>query len=148
MSSWTKEQLERQPGVQRVTEQEGKPQFPAGQTPAGQPYRFPEPKESKDRRNQTEQRYEQDHLWPQYQRGEIWDYRFEPLKLRLADNTFYTPDYLVVRVTGIEIVEVKGGFEREDARVKWKTAAERFPWFQFVVARWLGKQKGWKIERR
>lgn len=39
MSSWTKEQLERQPGVQRVKEQESKPQ-----APAGQPYRFPEGK--------------------------------------------------------------------------------------------------------
>ena len=107
----------------------------------------PRPRQPKQRANQTEKRYEQDFLWPAYQRGEIWDYRFEPLKLRLADNTFYTPDFLVVKVTGLEIHEIKGSYEREDARVKWKTAAELFPWFQFVVARWLGKKKGWKVEK-
>jgi len=117
------------------------------QMPQGKGGPKPQPKEPKQRANQTEKRYEQDFLWPAYQRGEIWNYRFEPLKLRLADNTFYTPDFLVVKVTGLEIHEIKGGFEREDARVKWKTAAELFPWFQFVVARWLGKKKGWKIEK-
>jgi len=116
------------------------------QIPQEQPYRFPSgPKEPKDRRNQTEKRYEQEHLWPQYQRGEIWSYLFEPLKFRLAENTFYTPDYLVIKETGFEIHEIKGGFEREDARVKWKAAAEKFPWFRFVVARY--EKKEWKIEK-
>jgi len=142
MTSWTKKDLQNRSGVQRVQEQGNKPQAPAKQQ-----YKFPEPKEPKQRMNQTEKRYEQDYLWPKYQNGEVWDYRFEPIKFRLADNTFYTPDFLVVKVTGLEVHEIKGSYEREDARVKWKTAAELFPWFQFVVARWLGKKKGWKIEK-
>jgi len=41
---------------------------------------------------------------------------------------------------------VKGGYEREDARIKWKVAAESYPCFRFTVARWFGKNRGWKIE--
>lgn len=75
--------------------------------------------------------------------GEIADYCFECLKLRLADNTFYAPDFMVLRPDGaFEIHEVKGHWE-DDARVKIKTAAELFP-FKFIAAR---KQKGaWVFE--
>lgn len=75
--------------------------------------------------------------------GEIADYRFECLKLRLADNTFYAPDFMVLRPDGaFEIHEVKGHWE-DDARVKIKVAAELYP-FKFIAAR---KQKGaWLFE--
>ena len=75
--------------------------------------------------------------------GEIADYRFECIKLRLADNTFYAPDFMVLRADGtFEMHEVKGFWE-DDARVKIKTAAELFP-FKFIAAR---KQKGaWVFE--
>ena len=75
--------------------------------------------------------------------GEIADYRFECLKLRLADNTFYTPDFMVLRADGtFEMHEVKGFWE-DDARVKIKVAAELYP-FKFIAAR---KQKGaWAFE--
>ena len=63
--------------------------------------------------------------------GEIHDFRFEALKLRLADRTTYSPDFLVIRNDGsVELHEVKGFWE-DDARVKIKVAAELFPWFQF-----------------
>lgn len=75
--------------------------------------------------------------------GEIADYRFECVKLRLADRTFYTPDFMVLKPDGaFEMHEVKGFWE-DDARVKIKTAAESFP-FKFIAAR---KQKGaWVFE--
>lgn len=75
--------------------------------------------------------------------GEIADYRFECLKLRLADNTFYAPDFMVLRPDGaFEIHEVKGHWE-DDARVKIKVAAELYP-FKFIAAR---KVKGaWLFE--
>ena len=75
--------------------------------------------------------------------GEIADYRFECLKLRLADNTFYAPDFMVLRPDGaFEIHEVKGHWE-DDARVKIKVAAELYP-FKFIAAR---KVKGaWVFE--
>lgn len=59
--------------------------------------------------------------------GEVAWYLFEGLKFRLADNTFYTPDFAVMLSGGqLEAHEVKG-FWTDDARVKIKVAAERFP---------------------
>lgn len=64
--------------------------------------------------------------------GEILWYEFEAIKLRLADNTFYSPDFLVLLASGeLEIHETKGFWE-EDARVKIKVAAEKFP-FRFIA---------------
>jgi hypothetical protein len=49
------------------------------------------------------------------------------MKFRLADNTFYTPDFMVVMADGLlEAHEVKGFWE-DDARVKIKVAASLFP---------------------
>ena len=64
--------------------------------------------------------------------GEIAWYKFEGLKLRLADNTFYTPDFAVMLVTGLlECHEVKG-FWLDDARAKIKIAADMYP-FRFLA---------------
>ena len=79
--------------------------------------------------------------------GEIVWYCFEGLKLRLADSTFYTPDYAVMKADGtLEIHEVKG-FWTDDARVKIKVAAEMYP-FRFLAIKRLPKRDGggWKIE--
>ncbi len=64
--------------------------------------------------------------------SEINGYAFEKLTLKLADDTRYTPDFMVILTDGtIEFHEVKGwGFE-DDAKVKIKVAAEMFPWFVF-----------------
>lgn len=68
---------------------------------------------------------------------------FEAVKLRLADRTFYTPDFLVMKANGeIEIHEVKGFWE-DDARVKIKVAAEAFP-FRFIAVN--RKKKEWHYE--
>ncbi len=80
--------------------------------------------------------------------GEIVEYRFEALKLRLASATFYTPDFLVITPDRVELHEVKGFWE-DDARVKWKTAAEQFPWFIFVAVtrpKGRGRAGGWDFE--
>jgi hypothetical protein len=79
--------------------------------------------------------------------GEVLWYRFEGLKLRLADNTFYTPDYAVMLSSGeMEVHEVKGFWE-DDARVKIKVAAEMYP-FRFKAIKPLPKKEGggWNIE--
>ena len=77
--------------------------------------------------------------------GEIHSYRFESLKLRLADKTFYTPDFLVMLPSGeLEFHEVKGFWE-DDARVKIKVAAEQYPEFGFIAVMW-DKRSGWKPE--
>lgn len=85
--------------------------------------------------NKTETRFCLEVLEPLRQRGEIEQYKFESLKLRLADKTYYTPDFLCVRPDlCYEIYEVKGHWE-DDARVKIKVAAEQYPMFQFHAVR-------------
>lgn len=79
--------------------------------------------------------------------GEVLWWRFEGLKLRLADNTFYTPDFAVMARDGVmECHEVKG-FWRDDARAKIKIAADLFPFrFRAVTARSKKAGGGWDIE--
>ena len=90
--------------------------------------------------NKTEAEYAQE-LELRKHAGEIAWYRFEGLKLRLADNTFYTPDFAVMRSNGLmECHEVKG-FWTDDARVKIKVAADAYP-FAFFAVRKATKRDG------
>ena len=76
--------------------------------------------------------------------GEIIKWQFEAVKLKLADSTFYTPDFIILTSDGfLEIHEVKG-FWQDDARVKIKVAAKEFPYFQFIA---IKKAKGNQWER-
>lgn len=76
-------------------------------------------------------------------KGEIREFRFEAVKLILGNRCSYTPDFMVVRPDGtLEFHEVKG-FWRDDARVKIKTAADKFP-FVFIAAKQT--KKGWETE--
>lgn len=97
--------------------------------------------------NKSEARYEAEVLKPLLHAGEIAWYRFEGLKLRLADNTFYTPDWVLMRSDGaLECHEVKG-FWTDDARVKIKVAAASFP-LRFIAVSVAKKADGggWKVE--
>lgn len=81
------------------------------------------------------------------QQGEILDYGFERIKLKLADNTFYCPDFDVTdKDNYFSIHEVKGYWE-DDARVKIKVAAALFP-FAFVAIKERPKKNGggWEFE--
>lgn len=90
--------------------------------------------------NKTEVGYSQ-HLELLKHVGEVLWYRFEGVKLRLADNTFYTPDFAVMAATGqMELHEVKGFWE-DDARVKIKVAAEMYP-FKFLAVKVKTKKDG------
>ncbi|MBI0129987.1 MULTISPECIES: DUF1064 domain-containing protein [Snodgrassella] len=98
-------------------------------------------------KNKTEQAYELEVLKPAMQDGSVSWYRFEGVKLRLADNTFYTPDYCVMRSDGtMEMHEVKG-FWQDDARVKIKVAADMYP-LKFIAVKRQAKKNGggWSIE--
>lgn len=75
--------------------------------------------------------------------GEILWYKFEGLKLRLADNTFLTPDFFVMRSDcSLEVVEIKG-FWTDDARAKTKIAASMYP-FRFTAIKKI--KGGWQEE--
>jgi hypothetical protein len=116
----------------------------------------PEIVKNGDRMNKTEFEYSWE-LEARKQSGEILWWGFEPIKLRLTDKTFYTPDFAVLSWqvtplpgeqrtdTTLQLVEVKG-FLRDDANVKFKMAAELFP-FEFLMYR-KKKQKeggGWEL---
>lgn len=87
--------------------------------------------------NKTELAYSR-HLEALKMAGNVLWYEFEAIKLRLADNTFYTPDFMVMRSTGaLECHETKG-FMMDDANVKIKVAADSFPWPFFIVKKAKG----------
>jgi hypothetical protein len=101
------------------------------------------------KKNGLELEFERDVIKPQMAAGEIVWARFEGMKFRLADNTFYTPDWPTMRADGlIEIFEVKGGYWEDDARVKIKVAASMYP-FQFIGVMRIPKKHGggWDYER-
>ena len=79
--------------------------------------------------------------------GDIHDCMWQPLKLNLAPGLActYAPDFMVVRNDGVlEFHETKG-FWREDARVKIKTAAAKYP-FVFVAVTRRRKTAPWTYE--
>lgn len=96
--------------------------------------------------NKTEAAYDA-HLHLRKHAGEIVWHKFEGLKLRLADNTFYTPDFAVMAADGvIECHEVKG-YWMDDARAKIKIAADIYP-FRFLAIKARAKKLGggWEME--
>jgi hypothetical protein len=104
--------------------------------------------------NKTEEAYAA-HLTEQVALGNIAAWMFEPIRLRLASNTHYTPDFLVqCNDATMELHEVKacrasGAFLCEDdARVKIKVAAELYQMFGFIMAGKLPRKSGggWRFE--
>ena len=96
--------------------------------------------------NQTEAAYAA-HLDLLLRAGEVAWFKFEGFKLRLADSTFYTPDFAVLAGSGhLECHEVKGFWE-EDARAKIKIAASLYP-LRFLAVTKLTKRDGggWNTE--
>lgn len=82
--------------------------------------------------NKTELAYAR-HLEMRKRAGEVLWYKFECLKLRLGDNLFYSPDFLVMLADQtLEVHEVKG-YWQEDAKVKIKAAAHLYPILRFVA---------------
>lgn len=82
--------------------------------------------------------------------GQVAWYKFEGVKLRLADNTFLTVDFAVMLADGtLEMHDVKGSphIFSDDAKVKMKVAAELYP-FVFKVAYPISKKQGggFKVE--
>lgn len=76
----------------------------------------------------------------------LW-WKFEGVKLRLADNTFLTVDFPVMCADGVlEMREIKGHWE-DDARAKMKIAASMYP-FRFIALTAKSKKDGggWNVE--
>lgn len=92
--------------------------------------------------NKTEAAYS-DYLQMLKGSGEVLWWRFEPMRLRLANGAWFKPDFGVkLRDGSFEFHETKG-FWREAARVRIKVAAELFPFRFIAVKRTKG---GWSRE--
>lgn len=90
--------------------------------------------------NNLEKKYSE-HLDVLKQSGEVLWWKFEGIKLRLADNTFLTVDFAVQTADEVlEMHEVKG-FMEGDANVKLKVAASIYP-FRFILIRQRAKKHG------
>ena len=96
--------------------------------------------------NKTEARYSL-YLEALRQAKEIQWFRFQYWKLRLATNTFWTPDFVDLRKLTLKSStsrEPKGDkpLVKDDAQVKIKLAAKEYPMIQFKQA-WYTKN-GWQ----
>lgn len=110
------------------------------------------PRHTLGQMNGTEKSYEE-YLKQQSLAGQIYSYNFEAVKFKLADKTYYTPDFMVINKNlEVEFRETKGTsrgkpFIEDDAAVKIKVAAAMYPQFIFklawkVAGQWLEKEYG------
>lgn len=111
--------------------------------------------------NNTERAYADGVIGPLWMAREIAWWAFQPWKLQIGAACYYEPDFVVVNAdAAIECVEVKKVYQpskaqrakgqgeyvgwEDDARVKIKAAASRYPFFRFTAAA-LGP-RGWQFE--
>lgn len=98
--------------------------------------------------NKTEARFKAEYIDRLWQPGRSCAY--ESVKLRLADRTWYTPDFFVWLDDGlVHVYEVKGSWKapnQQKSRVKLKVAADLFPEFKFFAAVPNRETGGWDIE--
>jgi hypothetical protein len=100
------------------------------------------PRGTREGMNRLESRYA-DLLDVRKAAGEIKDWYWQPCKWVLANQCTYCPDFMVVLPDDrAEFHETKG-FMREDAWVKVRVAARRYP-FPFFLVFWT-KKSGWDI---
>ena len=94
-----------------------------------------------DAMNKTESRYAREHL---QHNPDVIEWHYESINLRLGENLFYRPDFFVVMSDGRRrFVEVKGGYVREDAEVKFKAAALRYTLLAYFEMWQWTKKGGW-----
>lgn len=121
------------------------PEQIATATERGQPLR-PDTKTlgaKTDGMNKTEARFAAELDWLKRE-GDVAAWWFESVKLRLADRTWFTPDFLVVYSDGrLRFVEIKG-FLRDDAAVKFKVAREIHTWAEWTMLRWRNSRTALK----
>lgn len=98
----------------------------------------------KGRMNGAETEFHRLFIQPRILAGEaVWN-EFEKLKLKLAKNCFYTPDFLVGLADGRQIVfEVKGGRIWDGAREKFLWSSEKYG-REYEFQAWQKKAGRWK----
>ncbi len=92
--------------------------------------------------NKTEQRF-LNLLEAKLKRGEIQSYRYEGLSLKWGGNMSYTPDAVVIPLTGKWImIEVKGKHEWSRDVVRWKGC--RAEWSELEFQYWREVDRVWR----
>jgi hypothetical protein len=115
----------------------------------------PEIVKNGDCMNKTEFEYSWE-LEARKRSGEIRWWAYEAINLRLTGRTYYRPDFAVVTQhqdpTGawretFQFHEVKGYAAKDDALVKFKVAAEAFPFAEFFMYRKRPQKEGggWEL---
>jgi hypothetical protein len=98
--------------------------------------------------NKTERAYA-DFLEERKRVGQVLWWKFHPMRVRLANNTFYEVDFLVMSADGVlEIHETKGGFTTDKGQLKLKLCGEALPVFRMfkVIKQTKKAGGGWLIE--
>ncbi len=94
--------------------------------------------------NKLEAKYAEE-LERQKAAGEVLWYSYEAIRFRIAHNTNYTPDFLVLHKDyQLQIVEIKG-YWLPESRLRVKTVAEMFP-IRMTGVMWDKKKGGWVYE--
>jgi hypothetical protein len=84
-------------------------------------------------------------LEPARARGEVLACWREPLKFRLGGRVFWTPDFAAIEPDGrLVLIETKGGWFRDHAKVKTKVAAALYPQFRWLLVFREGRG-GWRV---
>lgn len=90
--------------------------------------------------NKLEQSYAS-HLEVLKRAGEIVDYKYESVKLKIGVKTcWFCPDFWVLAKDGVSEYHETKGWMREDAAIKLKSAALQYPHFRFFLVRKDGKR--------
>lgn len=107
------------------------------------------PRKKTGEMNKTEAAYYNEVITPKIASGEFLSYRFEEVKIRLADNTWFIPDFeIITKDFEVEYHEVKACMAsgkmliEDDANVKIKVAADKFQERKFILCGKLPKKMG------
>lgn len=104
-------------------------------------------RQSKRQMNSTETRFEMEKLKPMQFSGEIVSYRYESIRLKLANGKWYKADFQAMKDGRLCFMEVKGGRprQREAGIGDVKVAAFQYPEFEFWIYRY--KEGQWDDQR-
>jgi len=100
--------------------------------------------------NRTEAEFAATVLEPRKLVGEIINYEFEAVTLKLAPDCRLTPDFMIEYPDkSLEFIDVKGaGPVQEDSVIKMRLAARLFPRWCFAMERKRKKCDGGGFERK
>ena len=99
----------------------------------------------KDVMNNTEKAFAA-YLAQRQSLGAIVWWKFHPMNVRLAKNTYYEVDFLAMESTGnLVIYETKGTYTTDKGQIKIKLCAEALPVFKMVKVIKLKGVAGFKL---